>query len=257
MIIIRQFANKMSHMSLNNNVPLKKRIANGLKDSENILIVKCDSDEKEAAVTIANNQLTLGNVIALPTDTIYGLACNANDPHAIEKLYDIKGRSDSKPVAICVANITDLKRYGEAEHLPNELLNMLLPGAVTIVLNRSKNLDNPYLNPGTSKIGIRIPDLDFLRLVSTAFAPQAIALTSANRSGAPSTLAIDEFEQLWPQLGAIFDGGCIGQTEYQRAGSTVVDLSEIGFYRIIRNGIASKKTAKIMYRFGLLSKSVK
>lgn len=246
----------MNYISLNNNnVPLKKRSINVSKDSEKNRIVKCSNDEKETAVTIANDQLTRGNVIALPTDTIYGLACNANDPQAIEKLYEIKGRSDAKPVAICVANINDLKRYGEAEHLPNELLNMLLPGAVTIVLNRSKNLDNPYLNPGLSKVGIRIPDFDFLRHVSTAFAPQAIALTSANRSGAPSTLAISEFEQLWPLLGAIFDGGCIGQTEDQRAGSTVVDLSEIGCYRIIRNGIASKKTIMAMQRFGLVSNS--
>lgn len=252
-LIQRQFSVKMNHITLNNNniaVPLKKRIVNGLKDSEKFRIIKCS--DKITAINVAKNELSLGNIIALPTDTIYGFACAANNPQAIKKLYDLKGRSETKPLAICVSNINDLKEYGEAKHLPNELLNMLLPGAVTIVLNRSKNLDNSYLNPGISKIGIRIPDLEFLQMICVS---QPIALTSANRSGEQSTLAIEEFRPLWSQLGAVFDGGCIGLTKDQRAGSTVIDLSDIGFYKIIRNGVASKETIQILQQFGLISNS--
>lgn len=107
-------------------------------------------NEREA-VRVASELLRAGHVIALPTDTIYGLACNANDQEAIKRLYEIKGRNEEKPVAICVSDYSDLKHWGCAEHLPEELLSALLPGPVTIVLKKSKNLDNPYLNPGENR----------------------------------------------------------------------------------------------------------
>lgn len=213
-------------------------------------VIEC-GDAK--AVKIAAHQLKSGNVIALPTDTVYGVACSANDRIAIQKLYQLKGRDADKPVAICVSSIEQLRRYGEASHLPNDLLCRLLPGPVTLVLDRTKHLNNPYLNPGVEKIGIRIPAYEFIQKVSTKFV-EPIALTSANRSGEKSTLEVQEFAHLWLQLGAVFDGGHLGDVENerkQRDASTVVDLSRPGFYEIIRNGIACEDTVKLMNEFSL------
>jgi tRNA threonylcarbamoyl adenosine modification protein (Sua5/YciO/YrdC/YwlC family) len=193
----------------------------------------------------ATELLRNGKVIALPTDTVYGLACNANCPDAIQKLYEIKGREETKPVAICVADYADLRQWGQADHLPDELLKLLLPGPVTIVVYKSKNLDNPYLNPGVEKIGIRIPDFDFIRNVSREF-KYPIALTSANKSSERSTLNVEEFQKLWPNLGAVFDGGQLGLTDAQRAASTVIDLSRENVYKIIREGIAVRDTVEIL-----------
>ena len=128
------------------------------------------------------------------------------------------------------------------------MLKFLLPGPVTIVVHKSKNLDNPYLNPGIKKIGIRIPDFDFIRNVSREF-QYPIALTSANKSSERSTLNVSEFEKLWPQLGAVFDGGQLGLTDAQRAASTVIDLSKENVYKIIREGVAVKDTVEILERF--------
>lgn len=214
----------------------------------NDLVVKCTDIN---AVKIAAHKLRIGNVIGIPTDTVYGLACNANNHGAIRELYEIKGRNESKPVAICVPTINDLRHWSEASHLPNELLEKLLPGAVTIVLKRSKNLDNPYLNNGIEKIGIRIPKFDFIQNVSEMCA-FPIALTSANRSSEKSTLHIDEFKSLWPHLGVVFDGGQLGITEEQRAASTVIDLSSLGYYKIIRNGVAASQTIKAVKEFGII-----
>ena len=200
-----------------------------------------------AAVELASELLRSGSVIALPTDTIYGLACSANDPAAIQKLYDIKGRDESKPVAICVSDIADLRRWGHADHLPDQLLDQLLPGAVTIVLRKTDNLNNPFLNPGINKIGIRIPDFAFIRQICRHF-QSPIALTSANKSSEKSTLNVMEFESLWPQLGGVFDGGILGVNEEQRSGSTVVDLAEEGKCEIIRKGIAHKETLEFILR---------
>lgn len=205
------------------------------------------------AIQIAADHLRQGNVIALPTDTVYGFACSANDLAAIQKLYELKGRDAGKPVAICVSSIEQLRHYGNATHLPTKLLANLLPGAVTVVLNKSPNLNNPYLNPGIAKIGIRIPDYEFIQKVSAAFVAP-IALTSANRSGDKSTLDVSEFSELWPKLGVVINGGHLGDVNNenkQRSASTVIDLSMPGFYEIIRNGIAVEHTLNVMHEFDL------
>ncbi|XP_055624214.1 threonylcarbamoyl-AMP synthase [Toxorhynchites rutilus septentrionalis] len=203
----------------------------------------------QQAIRQAANLLESGQVIALPTDTVYGLACSANDPEAIQRLYAIKGRKETKPVAICVADIDNLRFWGQADHLPGEMLSQLLPGPVTIVVDKSANLDNPFLNPGVQKIGIRIPNFEFIRDVSRAFR-FPIALTSANKSSEQSTLNVREFENLWSTLGAVFDGGQLGLREEQRAASTVIDLSNEGLYKVIRNGIAVQRTVELVECFG-------
>jgi len=202
------------------------------------------------SVQIAAKLLKTSQVIALPTDTVYGLACNANDSSAIQKIYRIKGRDDRKPVAICVSDIKSLKHYGTANHLPDELLHRLLPGPVTLVLQKSHFLNNPNLNHGISKIGIRIPNCKFIQEVSKA-CEFPVALTSANRSSEKSTLNVLEFKGLWPLLGGIFDGGPLGLTEEQRAASTVIDLASPGEFKIIREGIAGNQSVAVLQEFGL------
>lgn len=202
----------------------------------------------KGAVNLASSLIKSGQVIALPTDTIYGLACSANNPDAIKKLYEIKGRNEEKPVAICVSDFTDLRHWGEAEHLDKEMLKQLLPGPVTIVLKKSRHLDNPFLNPGVDKIGIRIPDFNFIRELCRELR-QPIALTSANRSSEKSSLEIKEFSDLWPSLGAVFDGGALSEAEDHRAGSTVVDLSELKTCKVIRQGISYKSTIEIIEQY--------
>lgn len=204
----------------------------------------------KGAVQLASALLNDGHVIALPTDTIYGLACSANDPEAIKKLYAIKGRNEEKPVAICVSDYEDLKHWGEAEHLQMELIKQLLPGPVTIVVPRSIHLNNPFLNPGIPKIGIRIPDFKFIRDVCREF-NQPMALTSANRSSEKSSLNIKEFQPLWPSLAAVFDGGSLSESEGQRAGSTVIDLSELNTCGVIREGSSFDSTKKILKQFNI------
>lgn len=225
-------------------LPTKKRA------SEKDGVIMCGD---RSAIEVAADQLRRGNVIALPTDTVYGVACSANDVKAIQKLYELKGRDAGKPVAICVPSIEQLRHYGQATHLPTNLLMQLLPGAVTVVLNKSPNLNNPFLNPGIAKIGIRIPDYEFIQKVSAAFVAP-IALTSANKSGENSTLDVNEFNELWSKLGIVIDGGHLGDVNNenkQRSASTVVDLSAPGYYQIIRNGIAAEHTLNVMKEFDL------
>lgn len=188
-----------------------------------------------------------GHVVAVPTDTIYGLACLAQNSEAVAKTYDIKGRNSQKPLAICVGEVQEIYKYCKVK-VKEELLNDLLPGPVTLVFERSEVL-NADLNPFTSLVGVRIPDHPFMRRLCQ-MCGEPLALTSANISSHTSTVAVHEFEELWPKLSVVVDGGPIG--DQSRLGSTVVDLSALGKYRIIRAGCALSSTVDVLnHKYGL------
>jgi len=102
----------------------------------------------------AVSALSEGKVIAVPTDTLYGLAADANSSTGIQRIYSIKHRQAYAPLAICIADVSDLHRYCHAEHLPEQLLQQLLPGPVTLILQRRQEAPLcAELNPGLETIG--------------------------------------------------------------------------------------------------------
>ncbi|PVD28614.1 hypothetical protein C0Q70_11207 [Pomacea canaliculata] len=150
----------------------------------------CVKDEEALAHAVhsAASSLKKGHVIAVPTDTVYGIAGLAQNSEAVNRLYSIKNRNCSKPIAISVGDIDDLYRWSKVV-VPKQILEDLLPGPVTVVFERSPEL-NPLLNPNTHLVGIRIPDHAFIRNLSRACG-SPIALTSANKSSDQSTLSLD------------------------------------------------------------------
>ncbi|NXN99045.1 YRDC protein, partial [Rhinopomastus cyanomelas] len=203
------------------------------------------------AVAAAANALRAGGLVALPTDTVYGVACLAQDAAAVRSIYSLKGRRSGKPLAICLGDVDGLYRYCQV-NVPDELLRDLLPGPVTLVLKRSEEL-NKELNPFTPLVGVRIPNHPFVRELAQA-CPGPLALTSANISCQASSLTVAEFQDLWPRLSLIIDGGPTGdiQSPECRLGSTVVDLSVSGKFTIIRPGCALASTVEILrQKYGL------
>lgn len=237
---------------------LKGRV---IMDARKIYKIETNHLSMESQIQMASKSLAAGQVIALPTDTVYGLACDANDPKAIRRLYEIKGRNEEKPVAICVADLRSLRKYGDCRHLNDQMLAELFPGPLTVIVERTEHLANPYLNGGLRRIGIRIPDAGFVQALCSRYErQQPLALTSANPSSVQSSLCIEEFQELWPLLDLVFDGGRIGgggitdvdgRDNEQRSGSTVVDLSQPGHYQIIRNGIGVESIRQILHKYGL------
>ncbi|KAI4478606.1 hypothetical protein M0802_014452 [Mischocyttarus mexicanus] len=205
----------------------------------------------DRSVATAAILLKKGNIIAIPTDTIYGLAGCINNNEAIEKLYEIKKRDKHKPLSICIDNVNKIHEWGVVDELPSGLMEALLPGPFTIVLKRTKAL-NPYLNPGIDNVGIRVPDYKFVRSVAKIVGP--LVLTSANESNKLSTMHPDEFTELWPKLGGIFYhqseiNRCVHSS--QRRGSTIIDLSQAGHYKILRKGIKANYCVKLLQNKGL------
>lgn len=208
-------------------------------------------------IDIACEILEKGGVIAVPTDTVYGLAALVDNQVALDNIYKIKGRDLNKPLAVCLPRHEDIKNVAKTEELNPIILPSLLPGPTTIILPRKPSL-NPRLNPGLDNIGIRVPDHNFVMALCHIVGP--LALTSANRSGDKSPITIEEFRDLWPELEAVFDVGKVQnryhidslseESQMQRLGSTVVDLSKPKSYTIIRPGCALNRTINILNRFG-------
>ncbi len=190
-----------------------------------------------------------GHVVALPTDTIYGIAALVQNDDAVKKLYAIKGRDAKKPIAVCVAEVADVAKWGKVTVDP-KLLESLLPGAVTVIFERSEALNKSF-NPDTNLVGVRVPDHDFIRDVCRSVS-SCLALTIANVRNERSSVAVEEFESLFPALRVVVDGGRIEDEDgSKRLGSTVVDLSQRGFYAIVRDGSALKSTETVLEEFGL------
>lgn len=224
--------------------PEKVVLSNGITEATVLCLSK---DNLEFCARQGAEVISAGGLIATPTDTVYGIAGDAQNEEAISRIYQVKGRNASKPIAICVSEVDQIYQWGQVK-VPRALLEDLLPGPVTLCFERQSVL-NPQLNPNSSLIGIRIPDHKFI--LSLAQAHQGpVALTSANFSDEPSTLAVDEFKNLWPFLHTVFDGGRLSSCEKTeadaRAGSTVIDLATQGYFRIIRRGTAYQHCVNLL-----------
>lgn len=231
-------------------VPVYKKteLTNGQKCDEdanaNLIQPTLDRQLNPDAIKEANDLLVQGKLIALPTDTIYGIACLAENNAALNRLAEIKNRDlAAKFFAICVNNLNDIYKWSKVT-VDRQVLADLLPGAVTVIFERSKLL-NKNLNPSNNLIGIRIPSDGFVHSLTYLNSP--LALTSANLSGEPSAGSVNEFGKLWPKLDAVFDGGQLNNgSDPFRLGSTVVDLSVPTKFRIIRKGCAIQKVLDIL-----------
>ncbi|XP_022156689.1 yrdC domain-containing protein, mitochondrial [Momordica charantia] len=217
---------------------------------DNSLQAICPASEAFAQAAV--EALKAGKVIAVPTDTLYGLACDACSLEAVNRIYEIKGRKLTSPLAICVGDVADITRFAVIDHLPPGLLDSLLPGPVTVVLKRGESSTlEKSLNPGLDSVGVRVPDYDFIRLISRK-SKTALALTSANLSGQPSSVCINDFESIWPHCAYVYDGGVLPAG---RAGSTIIDLTKKGTFKIIRAGSAKDLTVATLERYSLLEEA--
>lgn len=222
----------------------------GLKKCDGVFEIKVGVvlPASENHIEEAIEAIKAEKVIAVPTDTLYGFACDACSAQAVNQIYEIKGRKQTSPLAICVADVLDIPRFASVDHLPHGLLDSLLPGPVTVVLKRGdSSILETSLNPGLDSIGVRIPNYDFIRAIARG-SGSALALTSANISGQPSSVSINDFEDLWQYCEYIYDGGFL---PCGRAGSTVIDLTKPRTYKILRPGSAKEETISILQSFSL------
>lgn len=161
----------------------------------------------ERAALRAAELLRAGDVVALPTETVYGLAANALDPAAVERIYQVKGRPPTNPVIVHVNSHQMAARCCKQwpEHA-RSLARAFWPGPLTIVVERAEEIPD-VVTAGGGTVGVRWPAHPFIRAVieSCGF---PLAAPSANRSNQLSpTNASHVRDQLGPEIRLIVDGG--------------------------------------------------
>ena len=192
------------------------------------------SEHDPQALQKAIDIILAGEIVAFPTDTVYGIGASAFNVNAIQKLFSVKGRDENKAIAILLADAGQLPQV--CVNIPNyaeRLASAFWPGALTLVLPRHPSVPD-ILSP-LPTIGVRIPDHPFAQVLIRSCGP--LAVTSANISGQPSaTNAAEVLQQLDGLLPLVIDGG------EARVGiaSTVVDCTGLTF-KILRPGAIDEK----------------
>lgn len=176
----------------------------------------------------------LGDGVAvIPTDTVYGLACNPHSQRAVERVYELKRRPPRKPSAVMFFSLE-----GAFEALPmlgprtREVLSALLPGPVTVLL---ANGDDLFAAAGGGPtLGVRVPRFEGPLAALAGVNPPALQ-SSANLSGGPDPRRLSEVPmELRKGADLMLDGG-----ELPGEASTVIDLSDYeqaGSWRLVREG---------------------
>ncbi len=150
--------------------------------------------------------LKAGELVAFPTDTVYGLAATLDNPSAVSRLYIAKNRPPEKAIPILVASVEDLDTIAtDVSDLVRRLISQFWPGGLTLILSKSSAIP-PEVSP-TSSVAVRLPDLALTRQIIMAVGTP-LAVTSANRSGQPSPrTAKDVLAQLGGRIAGVLDGG--------------------------------------------------
>ena len=172
-----------------------------------------------------------GELVAVPTETVYGLAGNGLDEQAVEAIYEVKGRPAVKPLSLMVPDADAMERY--CDPVPPQaktLAARFWPGPLTIVL-KAKELVPAIVRAGGETVGLRCPDhpmtLELLRRAELPF-----AAPSANPSGEPSPKTARQVRAYFDgEIAAIVDGGPCGIGRE----STILDMSRTP-YRVLRQG---------------------
>lgn len=172
-----------------------------------------------------------GGLVAVPTETVYGLAASGLNEAAVQKIYDVKNRPETKPISLLVTGMSDVEKFCREIPAPAYVLaGEFWPGPLTMVLMKQENVPD-IVSAGGDTVGVRCPDhkktLDIIRLAGLP-----LAAPSANLTGAPSPKNVTD-------VLAVFDGKieCAVDGGFCTVGieSTILDLT-VDPPRILRQG---------------------
>ena len=199
------------------------------------------TQDEDVVVTAAMN-LTAGNLVALPTETVYGLGANGLDPEAVAKIFAAKGRPQDNPLILHVADPQDMEQI--CHHIPQsayDLAEAYWPGPLTMVLP-AKEIVPKCTTAGLPTVAVRCPDSQITRaIIRKAGVP--VAAPSANISGKPSTTTAEHvYHDHNGKIPLIVDGGpCRVGVE-----STIVDLTETPPRLLRPGGITPEQLIQVL-----------
>lgn len=176
-----------------------------------------------------------GGIVAMPTDTVYGLVALAADDEAVARLYALKGRPGDQPLPLFVASIDQARRVAAFTTPAESLARAFWPGALTIVMRRLDGYRTLAVAGGNT-LGMRVPNDAVLRDLCNRVGP--LTGTSANLSGAaPARSAADARASLGDGVSLVVEGNVRDDAEP----STVVDCTGARHVRIVRTGAVTRE----------------
>jgi len=177
------------------------------------------------------SKLNNGEVIVIPTETVFGLAASAGNDEAIERIYQMKGRSENKPLQVMVSGMDMAKEYAIFDDNANNIADKYWPGSLTMILRNREgsNLSNLLDYNGT--IGLRVPDNKrVIDLIDSFGMP--LAVTSANLSNEPPILNIRDIKKIFGNEMPIYADK---NENFSGVASTIIDLADDNI-KILREG---------------------
>lgn len=189
-----------------------------------------------------------GGVAVIPTDTVYGLACDPSSAGAVERLYALKGRPPRKPSAVLFFGLEQALR--QLEDLPRQTaqaVRRLLPGPVTLLLPNPSRMfplacDPAESDGGQAPLGVRVPEWP-PALAALRHVEMPVIQSSANLSGGRDPRSLEEVPaSIRAAADLVLDGGPLGGVP-----STVIDLGEYardGSWRVLREGALTPDAAR-------------
>ena len=197
-----------------------------------------DPEARAAGLDAAAAAIAEGELVLLPTDTVYGVAADAFSPTAVTGLLAAKNRGRTMPVPVLIGEASTLA--GLVMHMPavaNELAQVFWPGGLTLVVEHAPSLAWD-LGDAQGTVAVRLPDDELARDLLRRTGP--LAVSSANRSGRPAaTTAQEAVDQLGAHAAVVLDGG----PRSNSAPSTIVDCTG-PTPRILRVGAISVESLR-------------
>jgi L-threonylcarbamoyladenylate synthase len=181
--------------------------------------------------TAFETAIRAGGVAIFPADTVYGLACDPDQPHAVERLYALKGRAPGKPAAVMFFDRDRaLSALPELEQRTRRALTRLLPGPVTVLLPNPRRRYPLACGPDPDTLGLRVPRTEALAAVTTP-----VLQSSANHAGGADPRSLHDVPaEIRRSADLVLDGG-----ELPGTASTVIDLrryERTGDWSVLRSG---------------------
>jgi len=193
------------------------------------VIVPCDQNGISLAATTIKN----GGLVVFPTDTVYGLGCDPRNVKAIEAIFRIKKRNESKQLPILVYSKDEVSKIAVFDDISNKIADKFWPGQLTLVLKLKDNEIKSAMNMN-DKVAVRVPNHPcVLALLKEC---KLIVGTSANFSGHPAFSDSKKVQENFSGYDVFLDGGTISNS----TSSTIVEVKD-GTWKILRQGKITKE----------------
>mgnify|MGYP000163725517 CR=1 FL=1 len=182
----------------------------------------------------AKQTLGRAGLIVLPTDTVYGIGADAFSAFAVNALLEAKGRGRQSPPPVLIPSLDTLRALADnPPAIAFKLAEKFWPGALTLIVRAQRSLSWD-LGETKGTVALRIPNNDFTLALLKEVGP--LAVSSANLTGEPAATNIDEAQKYFEKkVGVYLDGGPTSSNKP----STILDLTEDGFVKVVRVGALS------------------